>query len=142
MSKKSNPTNSIQSGLYRAQREAEWAKSKIDPVKEAEERLALAVAAAKNAQAELEQLKRSAEEAARKAAASRKAALCAKSAPAKKVGDNVTAEIRDGKLILTIDLNAPVGDSKSGKFMALGNTHGFCELPNGIEGNIWVGLRK
>lgn len=44
--------------------------------------------------------------------------------PAKSIGNNVSAEVKGNKLILTIDLSKNLGPSKSGKSLLVGSTGG------------------
>lgn len=54
-------------------------------------------------------------------------------------GKNVQGEIRDGKLILEIDLNTTIGPSKSGKTTLVGTTNGTAKLDDdGLAFNINV----
>ena len=45
---------------------------------------------------------------------------------------NIKAEIKDKKLILTIDLDAPTVPSKSGKTQVIASTMGNKELVEGV----------
>jgi len=55
------------------------------------------------------------------------------------LGSNVPYEVKDGKLIMVIDLSADFGLSKTGKSNMVASTHGFSRLPAPYN-NISVGL--
>lgn len=55
------------------------------------------------------------------------------------IGNNVTAEVKDDKLVLTVDLSVDGAESKSGKSVVLGSTQGNKKVPYG-DGEVTIGL--
>lgn len=57
------------------------------------------------------------------------------------VGDNVLAEIVEGKLVIVIDPEEEQGLSSTGKMVTIASSGGFTRLPGGLSANIYVGRK-
>lgn len=63
---------------------------------------------------------------------------------AKTVGSNISYEVKDNKLTITVDLKKEVGDSKSGKTVIIGTTKGNTKFtgPNDQEMIMGINIYK
>jgi len=57
------------------------------------------------------------------------------------VGQNVSAGMVNGVLVLVVDPKANLGPSSTGKMIGVANTGGFTLLPAGLRGNIYIGRK-
>jgi len=46
--------------------------------------------------------------------------------------NNMTTEMKNGKLVITLDINGTRFDSNSGKMELIGSTHGFSSSPDWV----------
>jgi hypothetical protein len=58
------------------------------------------------------------------------------------VGQNVLAQIVDGKLVLVIDTKVNLGPSSTGKMIGVASTSGFALFPGNLKGNIYLGRKN
>jgi hypothetical protein len=58
------------------------------------------------------------------------------------VGQNVLAQIVDGKLVLVIDTKVNLGPSSTGKMIGVASTGGFALFPGNLKGNIYLGRKN
>lgn len=56
-------------------------------------------------------------------------------------GENVSATLVDGKLIVVLDTTKNIGPSSTGKMIGVGSTSGFAAFPGGLKGNIYLGRK-
>lgn len=58
------------------------------------------------------------------------------------IGENIEGVVKDGKLVMVIDLTEEIGESQSGKMMGIASTGGFVGIPGSkAKMNLYIGKK-